>query len=102
MGTAVVNDATATYHNPAALTLLPTSQMIALGSVAHFRTQFTGQLILPANMGYPIYKNLIIDGSYAHAFIHQQNINITNNTSIITGINRGARDAISVKLTLNI
>ena len=36
MGTAVVNDATATYYNPAALTLLPNTQIIALGTVAQF------------------------------------------------------------------
>lgn len=43
MGTAVVNDATATYHNPAALTLFKKSQYIALGSVAKFNSHFTGQ-----------------------------------------------------------
>lgn len=52
MGTAVVNDATATYHNPAALTLLKTSQFIALGSVANFNSHFTGQSFLDIN--YPI------------------------------------------------
>lgn len=43
MGTAVVNDATATYHNPAALTLFKNTQWIALGSIAHFSSYFTGQ-----------------------------------------------------------
>ena len=43
MGTAVVNDATATYHNPAALTLFKPSQFIALGSIAKYNTNFTGQ-----------------------------------------------------------
>ena len=43
MGTAVINDATATYHNPAALTLFKNSQFIALGSVANFNSRFTGQ-----------------------------------------------------------
>ncbi len=42
MGTAVVNDATAGYNNPAALTLLQNPQLIALGSVAQFHSQFTG------------------------------------------------------------
>jgi long-chain fatty acid transport protein len=45
IGTAVVNDATATYHNPAALTLLKNSQIIALGSIGYFQNQFTGQAI---------------------------------------------------------
>lgn len=43
MGTAVVDDATATYYNPAALTLLKNPQIIALGSIAYFQTEFTGQ-----------------------------------------------------------
>lgn len=45
MGTAVVNDATAAYNNPAALTLLKTSQIVALGTAANLHTQFTGQTI---------------------------------------------------------
>ena len=43
IGTAVVNDATATYHNPAALTLLKNPQMVGLGFFAKFRTNFSGQ-----------------------------------------------------------
>lgn len=43
LGTAVVNDATATYHNPAALPLLQKRQVIALGSVASYHSTFTGQ-----------------------------------------------------------
>lgn len=43
MGTAVVNDATAVYYNPAALALLKNPQIIALNSFARFRSQFTGQ-----------------------------------------------------------
>lgn len=45
MGAAVVNDATAAYYNPAALTQLKNPQFIALGSVAQFRTSFSGQFI---------------------------------------------------------
>ncbi|MFZ4077011.1 MAG: OmpP1/FadL family transporter [Legionellaceae bacterium] len=47
MGTAVVNDATATYHNPAALTLFKTSQFIALGSLADISSNFTGKSLSP-------------------------------------------------------
>jgi len=42
MGTAVVNDATATRFNPAALTLLKNAQIIPLGSIARFRSEFSG------------------------------------------------------------
>lgn len=45
IGAAVVNDATATYYNPAALTLLKNPQIIPIGSVAYFRTNFTGQVV---------------------------------------------------------
>ncbi len=45
IGTAVVNDATAAYYNPAALTLLTHYQFIGLGSIAISHTQFTGQAI---------------------------------------------------------
>lgn len=43
MGAAVVNDATAAYYNPAALALLKNTQLIALNSIAHLHTQFSGQ-----------------------------------------------------------
>lgn len=43
IGTAVVNDATATYYNPSALTLLTHGQFIALGSVAYSSNSFNGQ-----------------------------------------------------------
>ncbi len=42
MGAAVVNDATASYYNPAALTLLKNLQIIALGTGAKSHSQFTG------------------------------------------------------------
>src|SRR5689334_16900234 len=45
IGTAVVDDATATYYNPSALTLLKKPQIITLGSLANFRSDFTGQAI---------------------------------------------------------
>lgn len=47
MGTAVVNDATATYYNPAALTLLENTQIIALATRAQLHTQFTGEVTQP-------------------------------------------------------
>lgn len=42
MGAAVVNDATAAYYNPAALTLLENAQIIGLGTGAQFNSEFTG------------------------------------------------------------
>ena len=43
MGTAVINDASATYFNPAALTLLKKPQLIGLGSVTNLSENFNGQ-----------------------------------------------------------
>jgi long-subunit fatty acid transport protein len=43
IGAAVVNDATATYYNPAALTLLKKPQLIMLGSISDYNAHFTGQ-----------------------------------------------------------
>lgn len=47
MGAAVVNDATAVYFNPAALTLLKNPQIVGLDSKGYFRSEFTGQFIPP-------------------------------------------------------
>lgn len=47
MGTAVVNDATAAYNNPAALSLLKNTQIIGLDTRAEFHGQFTGQVTQP-------------------------------------------------------
>lgn len=46
MGTAVVNDVTASYFNPAALVLIKNSQIIPQITLASFRTQFNGQSTL--------------------------------------------------------
>lgn len=43
IGTAVINDATASYYNPAALMLIKNPQIIPQGTVAYFHTRFTGQ-----------------------------------------------------------
>lgn len=43
IGTAVVNDATAAYYNPAALTLVRNPQLIGLGTVATLHNHFSGE-----------------------------------------------------------
>lgn len=55
-----------------------------------------------ASTGYEITKNIILDGSYAHAFIRNKNINITNNRNVVTGTNKASVDGCSLKLTFNV
>lgn len=43
MGTAVLNDATSAYYNPAALILLKNPQLITLYTIGNFSSRFTGQ-----------------------------------------------------------
>lgn len=57
-------------------------------------------IILGASTGYNLTKNIIIDGSYAHAFIRNENIHILSGRNIILGVNQAVRDAVSLKLTV--
>jgi long-subunit fatty acid transport protein len=59
-------------------------------------------IILGASVGYDINKTFTIDGSYAHGFIKDQNIETSGSRYIINGVNEGSRDAVSLKLTVNI
>lgn len=59
-------------------------------------------IILGASAAYQFNKNIIIDGSYAHAFIKDQGIHVTSGTFAINGINSASRDAVSMKLTINV
>lgn len=59
-------------------------------------------IILGASMGYDLNKKMTIDGSYAHAFIKNQNIDISGKTFLVNGVNQGSRDSISLKLTFNV
>lgn len=59
-------------------------------------------IIVGTSTGYEINKNINIDGSYAHAFIKNQNIHITSVRNIVNGVNKGFRDSVSLKLTFNI
>lgn len=59
-------------------------------------------IILGVSTGYEISKQITIDGSYAHAFIKNENIGIAGPRFAINGVNKGSRDAVSLKLTFNI
>lgn len=58
-------------------------------------------LVLGASVGYQIIKNIALDSSYAHEFVGNKSINITTGRNIIMGVNTGARDSVSLKLTIN-
>lgn len=68
----------------------------------HYQIANGDSIILGASMGYHINKTITLDGSYAHAFMENENINITSGRYLTQGINSGARDAVSVKMTVNI
>lgn len=67
----------------------------------HFQISNGDSFILGASMGYEIFKNIIIDTSYAHAFIQNENIHI-NGINKIDGLTTGYVDVFSLKLTFNI
>lgn len=69
---------------------------------SHYQISNGDSIILATSMGYEINKNIIIDGGYAHAFIQDENIHIATGRNIINGINKGLRNAYSLKLTINV
>ncbi len=68
----------------------------------HYQIANGDSIILGASMGYELNKIITIDGSYAHAFIKNQNININSSRFLIQGVNQGSRDGVSLKVTFNV
>lgn len=58
--------------------------------------------ILGGSLGWTINKIVTLDGSYAHAFIQNQQIDINGNRFLINGTNRGSRDVVTLKVTVNV
>lgn len=82
VGTAVVNDATATHYNPAALTVLKRPQLLTLGSQAYLRTHFSGQSI-QANTGF------VLQGSSTaqnHYFLPAVYVGVPFNSRVTAGL----------------
>ena len=71
-------------------------------SPSNGRTQISmgDSLVVGSSMGYRLMQNLSIDCSYGHAFFKKENINISTAQNILTGINQGDHNAVSLKLTL--
>ena len=56
-------------------------------------------LVVGFSMGYQFTKNFTLNYSYGHAFFNKENINIETPQYIITGVNQGVNDAVSLRLT---
>lgn len=57
-------------------------------------------LITGFSMGYHLLDQLTVDFGYGHAFFRKESIDIQTSPNRIIGINQGAHDAVSLKLTL--
>lgn len=66
---------------------------------ANYQIAHGDSVILGGSMGYDISPQFTIDGSYAHAFVQNQDIHISGGRNLVSGINSGSRDAVSLKLT---
>jgi long-chain fatty acid transport protein len=68
----------------------------------HYQLSNGDAVILGASSAYELNKMFTFDGSYAHGFVKDENININNSRYATNGVNKGWRDSISLKLTVNI
>lgn len=66
-----------------------------------FQISSGDSLITGFSMGYQLMKHLTVDCSYGHAFFKKELIDIQTSQNIITGINEGDHDAVSLKFTLS-
>lgn len=69
-------------------------------SNGRFQISTGDSLIVGSSMGYQLMEHLTVDCSYGHAFFKQEHINIWTGQNIITGVNHGVHDSVSLKLTL--
>lgn len=69
---------------------------------SNFQITDGDSIILGTSMGYEICKNIIVDGSYAHAFIQNKNIAVTTGPNDIFGVTKGYVNTVSLKLTFNL
>jgi len=63
-----------------------------------FQISTGDSLVVGSSMGYQLMKNFTVNCSYGHAFFKDQNINIMTARNIITGVNQGVNDAVSLRL----
>lgn len=68
---------------------------------SHYQISTGDSIVIGMSTGYEINKMLTVDGSYAHAFIQNENIAFANSRGVVNGINRASRDGITLKFTFN-
>lgn len=68
-------------------------------SNGRFQISAGDSLVVGFSMGYQLMENFAVNCSYGHAFFKKENINIQTAQNIITGVNQGVNDAVSLKLT---
>lgn len=68
----------------------------------HYQMANGDNLVVGGSTAYTLSKNFTIDASYAHGFIRNQDINIMGIRNVVTGVNSGDRDSVSLKLTVNV
>lgn len=68
---------------------------------SNFQITNGDSIILGGSVGYEIFKNITIDGGYAHAFIQKENIHVATGPNMINGVTTGFVNAFSLKLTFN-
>jgi long-subunit fatty acid transport protein len=59
-------------------------------------------VVLGFSTGYEVYKNILVDGSYAHAFAQNSGVHINSGTNFVNGTNKSDGNAVSLKLTVNV
>ena len=69
---------------------------------SHYQITNGDSIILGITTSYEVTKRFTVDGSYAHAFIQNENININTGRYRIQGVNDASRDAVSMRLILNL
>jgi long-chain fatty acid transport protein len=78
------------------------SSYVPSPSSGNYQIDNGDSIIAGASTGYNITKKIIIDGSYAHSFVFNKNINILGPRNLVEGVNKASGDSVSLKLTLNI
>lgn len=78
------------------------SSYVPSPSSGNYQIDNGDNIIAGASTGYNVTKKIIIDGSYAHSFVLNKNINISGPRNLVEGVNKASGDSVSLKLTLNI